>query len=105
MCSAHSASFIIFCIMGLGFFMAGVSPTAYSFAGKISDHNPLAWSYLLTAGSLGAIVMPAIVGGISEASGIVAGISSIAAAVVIEFICILLLVRGDKNERTCHKRS
>ena len=88
---AHNAAFILFCIMGLGFFMAGISPTSFSFAGGISDHNPLAWSFLLTAGSLGAMIMPVIVGNISERAGIVPGISSIAVVVVIDFFCILLL--------------
>ena len=31
---AHNAAFILFCIMGLGFFMAGISPTSFSFAGE-----------------------------------------------------------------------
>lgn len=34
---AHNAAFILFCIMGLGFFMAGISPTSFSFAGGISS--------------------------------------------------------------------
>ena len=94
---AHNAAFILFCIMGLGFFMAGISPTSFSFAGGISDHNPLAWSFLLTAGSLGAMIMPVIVGNISEKAGIVPGISSIAVLVVIDFFCILLLC--SRNEK------
>ena len=97
---ARSAVLIVFCIMGLGLFMAGISPTTFSFAGEIGGGDPMIWSLLITAGSLGGIIMPAIVGNISKAAGIFPAICSIAAAVLIDFFFILRLARrGAKRER------
>lgn len=46
----------------------------------------------MTIASLGAIIMPSIIGKIAETAGIYYGMQSIIAVVIIDFICIILLV-------------
>lgn len=83
---------ILFGIMGFGFSMAGLYPTTVSFAGSIIQKYALAWSFILTIASLGAIIMPSIIGKIAETAGIYYGMQSIIAVVVIDFICVVMLV-------------
>ena len=85
--------FIILGIMGFGFSMAGIYPTTVSFAGRIIERYPMAWSYILTAASFGSILMPSIIGEIAETAGIYYGMSSIVAVVLIDLIFIFLLYR------------
>lgn len=79
-------------IMGFGFSMAGIYPTTVSFAGSIIQKYALAWSFILTTASLGAIIMPSIIGKLAETAGIFYGMQSIIAVVVIDFLCIITLV-------------
>lgn len=83
---------ILFGIMGFGFSMAGLYPTTVSFAGSIIQKYALAWSFILTIASLGAIIMPSIIGKIAETAGIYYGMQSIIAVVIIDFICVVMLV-------------
>ena len=83
---------ILFGIMGFGFSMAGLYPTTVSFAGSIIQKYALAWSFILTIASLGAIIMPSIIGKTAETAGIYYGMQSIIAVVVIDFICVVMLV-------------
>ena len=78
-------------IIGFGYSMAGVYPTTVSFAGKLIQEYPMAWSFILTLASLGSIVMPSVIGKIAETAGIAVGMSSVAVVLVIDFICILAL--------------
>ena len=78
-------------IVGFGYSMAGVYPTTVSFAGKLIQKYPMAWSFILTLASLGSIVMPSVIGKIAETAGIAVGMSSVAVVLVIDFICILAL--------------
>ena len=91
---------IIIGIMGFGFSMAGIYATTVSFAGELIRKYSLAWSFILTSASLGSIVMPTIVGVIAENFGIATGIGSIAIALFIDMVCIMVLVRFVK--RTGH---
>ncbi|WP_242945209.1 MFS transporter [Oribacterium sp. C9] len=84
---------IIIGIMGFGFSMAGIYATTVSFAGELIKKYSLAWSFILTTASLGSIIMPTIVGVIAENFGIATGIGSIAIALFIDMICIMVLVR------------
>ncbi|ETP71541.1 Major Facilitator Superfamily transporter [Lachnospiraceae bacterium JC7] len=83
---------IIIGIMGFGFSMAGIYATTVSFAGELIKKYSLAWSFILTTASLGSIIMPTIVGLIAENFGIATGIGSIAIALFIDMICIMILV-------------
>lgn len=88
---------IIFGIMGFGFSMAGIYPTTVSFSGNLIKKYPLAWSYILTLASLGSILMPSVIGKIAQSAGIVAGMRSVAVAVIVDLICIVsLVIKGVK---------
>lgn len=89
--TSQSTVGIVIGIMGFGFSMAGIYPTTVSFSGNLIQKYPLAWSFILTLASLGSIIMPAVIGKIAESSGIVAGMSSVGAVVIIDFICIICL--------------
>lgn len=86
-------------IIGFGYSMAGVYPTTVSFAGKLIQKYPMAWSFILTLASLGSIVMPSVIGKIAETAGIAVGMSSVAVVLVIDFICILVLCAYSAREK------
>lgn len=90
---------IIVGIMGFGFSMAGIYATTVSFAGELIKKYSLAWSFILTTASLGSIIMPSIVGIIADNFGIATGLGSIAIALFIDMIFILLLVRFVKKSK------
>ena len=83
---------ILLGIMGFGFSIAGLYPTTVSFAGSIIQKYTLAWSFILTIASLGAIIMPSIIGKIAETAGIYYGMQSIITVVIIDFLCVVVLV-------------
>lgn len=96
---SSSTPWIMIGIMGFGFSMAGLYPTTVSFAGSLIQKYSLAWSFILTLASLGAIIMPSVIGKIAETAGIYYGMQSIIAVVVIDFICIVLLVRYIRKHK------
>ncbi|MBQ2802834.1 MAG: MFS transporter [Lachnospiraceae bacterium] len=92
---------IVIGIMGFGYSMAGIYPTTISFAGKTIQKYPISWSFMLTMASIGSIVMPSIIGKIAEVSGIVYGMSSIVAVVIIDMVfitCLTTYVNRKKIE-------
>ena len=89
--NSQSMGFIILGIIGFGFSMAGIYPTTVSFSGKLIQEYPMAWSFILTFASFGSILMPSAIGSIAEKAGIAAGMSSVAAVVVIDLVCIIFL--------------
>ena len=97
--NSTSTPMIVLGIMGFGFSMAGIYPTTVSFSGKLIQKYPLAWSFILTIASFGSILMPSIIGKIAETSGIIAGMSSVAAAVAVDLVCIILLVTYVKKNK------
>ncbi len=88
---------IVIGIMGFGFSMAGVYPTTVSFAGNLMQKSPVGWSFVLTIASMGAIIMPSVIGKIAEMAGIVSGMSSIVVVIVIDMVLILALTRYVKR--------
>ncbi|MBR1853166.1 MAG: MFS transporter [Lachnospiraceae bacterium] len=79
-------------IMGFGYSMAGIYPTTVSFSGRLIEKYPLSWSFVLTTASLGSILMPSVIGRIAAKAGIFYGMSSIAAAIIVDILFILALV-------------
>ncbi len=95
---ARNTAFIVICIMGFGFSMAGIYPTTVSFCGDLIKKYSLSWSFILTIASFGSILMPSIIGRIAESYGIYPGICSIAVAVVLDLIFIIMLSSGKFSE-------
>lgn len=89
---SSTTSLILLGIIGFGFSMAGLYPTTVSFAGSIIQKYALAWSFILTIASLGAIIMPSVIGKIAETAGIYYGMQSIIAVVIVDFLCVVVLV-------------
>ena len=54
-------------VAGLGFCLSGICPMIYSDASAITNRYPLATSGILAIGSVGGIVMPALVGALADA--------------------------------------
>lgn len=82
---SSSVPMVTFCVAGLGFCMAGISPMIYSDAAVFTNTYPLATSFILCIGSSGAVLMPTVVGSLAERFGFGGGMSAI-------FVSILLLV-------------
>lgn len=79
---------ITIAIAGLGYSMAGIYPTTVSVAGRTIKSYPMAMGVLLMLGGIGAIIMPIVTGALSDAFGILAGMS----AIVVAILCMVLLV-------------
>ncbi len=79
--SARSFVPIVIFTMGVGFFMAGIYPTALSTIGDICKESPLAMSVVLTITGVGAIVMPSVIGFVADRYGIVLGMLTLLVAV------------------------
>ena len=75
-------------VIGTGLFMAGLYPTTVAQMGDIATEYPLALSFLMTFGSCGAILMPSIIGMISQKVGIVGGMSVVIVAMITAFVFI-----------------
>lgn len=78
-------------IMGFGYSMAGIYPSAVSFAGHLNRRYNMSWSFMLTLASLGSILMPTIIGKIADTAGIVYGMSSIVVVIIIDMVFIAML--------------
>jgi len=78
-------------IIGFGYSMAGIYPTTVSFSGSIIQKYPMAWSFILTTASFGSILMPSIIGKVAETAGIAIGMSSVALAVLVDLVFIIIL--------------
>ena len=87
----RSTGMIVVGIMGFGFSMAGIYPTTVSVAGYIIGKYQLAWSFMLTIASFGSIIMPSVIGKIAQQAGIVYGMWSVVAAVLIDLILLTAL--------------
>jgi len=80
---------IIISIIGLGFSMGGIYPTAMTIAGSSIKKYPMAMGWILIIGGLGAILMPTITGMLSEKINVFAGIAAVIIAIVIMLISVL----------------
>ena len=90
-------TWIVIGIVGFGFSMAGIYPTTVSYAGNLIQKYPLAWSFVLTIASIGSIAMPSVIGAIADSAGIIVGMTSVAAVVLIDLGCIFALTTYDKK--------
>lgn len=81
---------ITFAIMGLGFSMSALYPTAVANVGKTIREFPMAMGVILFIGGIGAILMPLITGALSDKLGIFAGMFAIVIAILMMILCIIL---------------
>ena len=90
--SSRNLAVITIAIMGLGLSMAGIYPTTVSTIGKTIKAYPMSMGVLLMVSGIGAIAMPIITGALSDAFGILAGMSAIVFAIFLMIFCVVLSV-------------
>lgn len=96
--AAHTQISAILLLFAFAFSMAGLNPTAVASAGRMTSVTSM--GVMLPAASSGAIVMPWLIGIISEYGGIKAGMASnIVPCAGLLFFCIALK-KLEKNERS-----
>ena len=90
--SSQNVTVITIAIMGLGLSMAGIYPTTISTIGNTIKTYPMSMGVLLMVSGLGAIMMPIITGALSDAFGILAGMTAIVFAIILMIVCVVLSV-------------
>jgi len=90
--ATQNLTVITIAIMGLGLSMAGIYPTTVSTIGKIIKAYPMSIGVLLMVSGIGSIIMPIITGALSDAFGILAGMSAIVIAIILMVFCVVLSV-------------
>lgn len=90
--SSQNLTVITIAIMGLGLSMAGIYPTTISTIGNTIKTYPMSMGVLLMVSGIGAIMMPIITGSLSDAFGILAGMTAIVFAIILMIVCVVLSV-------------
>jgi len=90
--SSQNLTVITIAIMGLGLSMAGIYPTTISTIGNTIKNYPMSMGVLLMVSGIGAIIMPIITGALSDAFGILAGMTAIVVAIILMIFCVGLSV-------------
>jgi fucose permease len=88
MISVHSVVLIYLCIFGFGLAMSGTYPTTLATMDRRFNSSTLATGTCIAIATLGAIVMPVIVGLVAQKSGIAGGLATISIAL----FCMLSLI-------------
>lgn len=70
-------------VLGTGFAMSGIYPTTLSTQAKKYNKSTIATGVCIASATFGAIIMPSVIGAVSEANGIVAGMATVVVALVI----------------------
>ena len=83
---------IILGLVGVGFFMATIYPTAFAFGSDCIKGNDLGCSIMIFTGSAGGIITPALVGFVAESAGIRAGMGLSVAYTALLLLSIILSV-------------
>ena len=87
-----SIGMVSFSVAALGLCMAGICPMIYSDAAVFTNTYPMATSALLAIGSVGAIIMPTVVGTLAEHISFFAGMGAILVTVVLLLVFAFLNV-------------
>lgn len=89
---SRTPGLIILGLVGVGFFMATIYPTAFAFGSECIKGNDLGCSIMIFTGSAGGIITPALVGFVAESAGIRAGMGLIVAYTALLLLSIILSV-------------
>jgi len=88
---------IILGLIGVGFFMATIYPTAFAFGSDCIKGNDLGCSIMIFTGSAGGIITPALVGFVAERAGIRAGMGLIVVYTALLLASIILSVASVRG--------
>ena len=83
--------------VGLGLFMSGTYSTILADAGPVFSEYKLAFGYFFMFSGLGPVIMPTIIGFISERYGIRIGIRALAVTAAALLVISILNIRLDKK--------
>lgn len=95
---SRTAGMIILGLIGVGFFMATIYPTALAFGSGSIKGNDLGCSLMILTGSIGGVITPALVGFVAESAGIRAGMGLIAAYTGLLLLSIVLSVLSVRKQ-------
>lgn len=95
---SRTAGLIILGLIGVGFFMATIYPTAFAFGSDCIKGNDLGCSIMIFAGSTGGIITPALVGFVAESAGIRAGMGLIVVYAALLLLSIILSVASPRSK-------
>ena len=96
---SRTAGLIILGLVGVGFFMATIYPTAFAFGSEYIKGNDLGCSIMIFTGSAGGIITPALVGFVAESAGIRAGMGLIVIYTALLLLSIILSVLSARAKR------
>lgn len=91
---------ILLGLVGVGFFMATIYPTAFAFGSDCIRGNDLGCSIMIFTGSAGGIVTPALVGFVAQRAGIRAGMGLVVVCTALLLVSILLSVYTTRGKST-----
>ncbi|MEL4861563.1 MFS transporter [Pseudoflavonifractor phocaeensis] len=98
MFTARTSAAAVLGIAGLGLFMAGIYPTAFSFGAECIRGNDLGSSTMILVGSVGGILTPTAVGMVAERLGIRAGMGIVAALTALLLVSIVVSVLAVREK-------
>lgn len=97
---SRTTALAIIGLMGVGLFMATIYPTAFAFGSESIRGNDLGCSIMILCGSVGGVLTPALVGFVSERSGIRAGMGLIVVLTGLLLAAILSSVWSTRQNGT-----
>lgn len=98
--NSSAQSMILLSVVGLGFSMGGIYPTAITIAGSSIKEYPMAMGWLLIIGGVGGILMPIVTGIVSDKFGVLMGMATIVLAIVIMLIGVIWFYINEKRMRS-----
>lgn len=97
MISTRNVAVIVASLLGVGFSMSGIYPTTLSTMDPRFNSSTVAVGTCIATATIGAILMPIIVGQVAEAAGIAGGIATISIALLIMVALMALKVMRSKK--------
>lgn len=95
---SRTPALIIPGVIGVGFFMATIYPSAFSVGSDSIRGSDFGASILVFSGSFGGIITPGLVGFVAEQAGIQAGMGVVVASTAALLAAILLSVRSVRKQ-------
>lgn len=96
--SSTGLAMIAIAMGGLGLSMSGMFPTCISNIGKLMQKYPMSLGVLLVISSAGGILMPLVIGVLSDTFGMFAGMSAVVVAILCMLVFVALEVLGKFDE-------
>ena len=99
MITAENPVVIVIAVFLVGFSMSGIYPTTLSTMEKKYNSSTVATGLCIGTATVGAIIMPTIVGSVAESAGIKGGVATISVALAIMVILMIIKVITGRKVR------